>query len=214
MIEASRKAAEVAAFALLGGPSVAKQLQEALERIRTAFRFVPDVVDVVEEARKRKEELDRLPARVRDLLQVLGEHGWYPDYIMPFPDIFDLAEALEQGDAEGAHERLCQHFEERMDEILEDLTASFPQRAGILRLAFGAHRRGEYALSIPALLAQTDGICKELVGVQLYGRQKSGRLRLAKTVESWRKSDLGKAMLLPKDEITIPPRETGNKRCA
>ena len=25
---------------------------------------------------------------------------------------------------------------------------------------------------------------------------------------------LGKAMLLPKDEITIPPRETGNKRCA
>lgn len=27
-------------------------------------------------------------------------------------------------------------------------------------------------------------------------------------------ADFGKAMLLPKDEITIPPRETGNKRCA
>ena len=48
---------------------------------------------------------------------------------MSFPDILDFAETLARGDADDAHERLCQHFEERIDEILEDVVTHFPQHA-------------------------------------------------------------------------------------
>ena len=40
--------------------------------------------------------------------------------------------------------------------IEKSLTEQFPQRAPLIRAAFGAHWRQEYELSIPVLLAQTD----------------------------------------------------------
>ncbi len=181
--------------------SVAAQARAVVGRVQAAFRdglgLVPG--QLMEWMGQWQEAQARLPARIRDDLQVLGEHGWYIDVEgMTFPEVYALVNALRCGgrDADDAHEQLCQHFESRMDEILDDVATRFPCRVKILRSAFAAHSRGEYELSVPALLAQTDGICKQQVGVQLW-RRRNGRLRTAVTIESWRKSDLRKAMLHP-----------------
>ena len=39
---------------------------------------------------------------------------------------------------------------------------------GLIRAAFNAHRRQEYELAIPVILAQTGGICKEVVNEYLF----------------------------------------------
>ncbi len=115
---------------------------------------------------------------------------------MAWPDLHAFSEGFTHGDADDTHEKLCEHFDGRMDEILEDVVAHFPNRAKIIRSAFTAHHEGKYELSVPVLLAQTDGICRELVGVQLCGRRKKdGRLRTATVIESWKKDNLSKAML-------------------
>jgi len=38
-----------------------------------------------------------------------------------------------------------------------------------------AHNGGEYDLSVPVFLAQADGICLELIGVQLYSKRSDGK---------------------------------------
>lgn len=62
---------------------------------------------------------------------------------------------------EAVENALVDYFEGRVDEIEESIVKIFPHRAHLIRAAFNAHRREEYELSIPVLLAQTDGICKD-----------------------------------------------------
>jgi hypothetical protein len=102
-----------------------------------------------------------LPPRTREALILLAKHGWYLDMEMPLPSLWRLKEALEQGNVSDAEAALVDYFETRMSEIEESILERFPHRAKIIRSAFDAHRSGSYELSIPVLLAQTDGICKE-----------------------------------------------------
>lgn len=52
-----------------------------------------------------------------------------------------------------------------------------PARIGdatvILRAAFGAHRRGEFELSVPVFLAQSDGVCLDLTGYHFFMRDRA-----------------------------------------
>lgn len=48
------------------------------------------------------------------------------------------------------------------------LASMVQPRAAILESAFNAHKRKEYALSIPVFLIQADGICYDLINKQLY----------------------------------------------
>lgn len=120
---------------------------------------------------KIQESLKELPPRMREALLLLGQHGWYLDLEFALPGIWALEKALSEGDLASAEKGLINHFERRLDEIEEALTGKFPHRAQIIRSAFRAHRRGEYELSIPVLLAQTDGICKELTSKYLFIRE-------------------------------------------
>lgn len=63
------------------------------------------------------------------------------------------------------------YFESRVGEIEESISKRFPSREKLIRAAFKAHRRQEYELSIPVFLAQTDGICKEVVKQYLFTKQ-------------------------------------------
>lgn len=120
--------------------------------------FSASIVPVME---KFRHDFERLPARTQEALLLLGAHGWYLDLNMAMPSLWKLSEVLESGNVEEAEAFLIGHFEERIPEILSELTSKFPERAHLIEAAFRAHLAGQYALSIPVLLAQTDGICKD-----------------------------------------------------
>ena len=118
------------------------------------------------------EELQRsfreLLPRTQEALILLGTHGWYLDLEMPLPGLWELKKALSDGNVAEAEHALVEYFEGRTDEIEKSIVERFPKRQKLITAAFNAHRRQEYELSIPVLLAQTDGICKEVVNENLF----------------------------------------------
>lgn len=109
-----------------------------------------------------------LPPQMREALLLLGGNGWYFDLRMPISGLWTLKTAFTDGDAKKTEDALVEYFESRTEEIEESIVKKFPHRAHLIKSAFNVHRRQEYELSIPVLLAQTDGICKEVVNQYLF----------------------------------------------
>ncbi len=118
------------------------------------------------------EEIQRsfleLPPRVQEALLLLAQHGWYLDFNMPLPSLWEIEKAISSGEIDEVEEALVEYFDSQLDEIEKSIAAQFPHRAHIISSAIKAHRSAEFYLSIPVLLAQTDGICKEVVGQYLF----------------------------------------------
>lgn len=109
-----------------------------------------------------------LPQKTQKALLLLAKQGWYLDFNMPLTGLWELKKAILDGDLTEAEDALIKYFEEQFEEIKKSITTQFPHRTHIISSALKAHLRGEYYLSIPVLLAQTDGICKELVSEYFF----------------------------------------------
>ncbi len=142
------------------------QLPEAVKRAAELQKSIADsLAPVLDHLRETYEEL---PPRTQKALLILGENGWYLDLHIDMPFLWSLVEAFAKGSQEEAEVLLAEHFEERSEEIEKDIARRFPERGELIGAAFAAHRRGEYVLSIPVLLAQADGICKEASGQNFF----------------------------------------------
>ena len=144
------------------------------------------------------ESLKRLPEHVRKALIIFGEHGWYFDWGMQFPDIWNWESAFTECRVDEAEEALSSYFESRLDEIEAYIIKKFNHRKEIISDAFEAHRARKYSLSIPVFFAQTDGICKEIFDRCLFYRGK--KAFNAETVEQITNDTILAALLGPLDE--------------
>lgn len=146
------------------------------------------------------EELQRtfrdLPPKIQEALLLLAKHGWYLDFNMPLPNLWAIKKAIYSGGIDEVEEALVAYFESQLEEIEEAFYAQFPHRSHIIGSAIEAHRNGEYYLSIPVLLAQTDGICKEVVGQYLF-MKKDRKPRTAIYVEQVAADTYRAALLSP-----------------
>jgi len=71
--------------------------------------------------------------------------------------------------------QMANYVRKYADKIIERVERDFPKRSHIIHSAYNAHKRGEYVLSIPVLLAQADGICHDIFSVNLYSRERDGK---------------------------------------
>lgn len=154
---------------LAGAADAAEAIPETLRAQIVAAGKQFAVMDerLKEQVSELRQWIEGLDDRTRHMLAVLGAHGWYLDMDLSPRDADELLARLEGGD-EAA---LVEHYRTRFSEIQQELTAWHPTRGGVLARAFEAHRRGEYELSVPVLLSQADGICKDLIGAQLYAKR-------------------------------------------
>lgn len=141
-------------------------LAQQAEHFRKALEGV--ISPAFEELQRSFEEL---PPRTQEAVLLLGAHGWYLDLEMSLPSLWELKHALEVGNIKEAENALIEHFDERLGEIEQSIVGRFPNREKVIRSAFSAHRRQEYELSIPVLLSQADGICKEVVNEHFFIKQ-------------------------------------------
>ncbi|MDD5503639.1 MAG: hypothetical protein PHH26_09350 [Candidatus Thermoplasmatota archaeon] len=151
-----------------------------------------------------------LPQRTQETLILLGTHGWYLDLEMPLSGLWKLKNALTEGNVTSAEDALVEYFESRADEIEKSIVKRFPKRQKLIIAAFNAHRRQEYELSIPVLLAQTDGICKEVVNQNLFEKYNKKR-QIAIYVEKFA-TDIYRAALLSPLVQTLPIWASKNER--
>lgn len=137
-----------------------------------------------------------LPGRTQAALIALGNYGWFFDLEMPLPFLWELEKALENGNLDEAEVALMEYFREHLSTIENRLNSKFPHRAKIISTAFNAHKRGEYELSIPVFLAQTDGICYEVVNQHLF-MKKNKKPSTAAYVETIASDTFRSALLSP-----------------
>jgi hypothetical protein len=141
-----------------------------------------------------------LPPRQKHALEVLLGDGWYLDPVLTFPQVLQVSQLIRDGKHDQARATLCAHFDSRIERLQRHLAERFPARKRLLRAAFRAHQTEDYALSIPVLLAQADGICVELMGVQLYARR-DGKPKIADVLELESQTPLMASLLHP---LTTP----------
>lgn len=194
-----------------------RKLQKLFEGIKIPNYQLPDLIpfakqiqqyqkslsDIITPAFKELQRSFRdLPPKIQEALLLLAQHGWYLDFNMPLSTLWEIKNAISSGEIIEVEESLVEYFESQLDEIESSFSAQFPHRSHIIASAFKAHRDGEYFLSIPVLLAQTDGICKEVVDQYLFIK-KDKKPRTAIYVEQVA-ADTYKAALLSPLAASIP----------
>ena len=137
-----------------------------------------------------------LPPRLQSALLTLGESGWYLDGEWGLSELWQLEQLLLDGRAAEVDAILTKHYEDRLEAIEGFLVAALPKRKKILQAAFAAHRRGEFELSVPVLLAQTDGACLDITRYQFFIKA-SGKPQVALYVADVALDAFSEAMLSP-----------------
>jgi hypothetical protein len=140
-------------------------------RVKKFFGIEPKGMTFSEHARyssalmeQWKIERVKAPASLRQLLH----QGWYLSVYFNEATMNSLANDITIGNIASADQYIMDTFDEYSAIELEKLTKRFPSRTKAIVAAFDAHRKGEYFLSIPVFFAQTEGICKEIIGSRFF----------------------------------------------
>lgn len=117
---------------------------------------------------KMRQGMLQFKAGLPQQLKTLADNGWFVSgNHTPLAVIFPLANMFQSGQAEQANQHMCALIEEHLQSTEDMLVDDFPHRAGILKKAFGALRARDYELSIPVMLAQADGIGREIIAAKI-----------------------------------------------
>lgn len=88
-----------------------------------------------------------------------AQNGWFPSsWETPLSLISHTAHLLGTPDHDVAEEAISDHFDGCRDKLINTIVKNHPERESIVRDAIAAHDEGRYALSIPVMLIQADGI--------------------------------------------------------
>jgi hypothetical protein len=129
-----------------------------------------------------------MPKATRITLILLAQNGWYISLDMPISQLIEFTdELLSLDDNKERREKIdkvmSSYYTGHIETIRDDIIKYFPHRKKIIDSAINAHKRCEYELSVPVILSQADGICQELIGIQLYKRINKGKQVTPKTAE-------------------------------
>lgn len=150
-----------------------EKLKRLVASIQDMFKFSPEFL---ESFRKGMVELARVievarkfPPFLKNSIISLAEEGWYVDLRdMSLREPVELERLYSKGSRDEVQQHLIEHYRKRYPEIELELYDMFPERAEILKQAFFAHRQGYYYLSVPAFLAQADGVYTHYQGKNFF----------------------------------------------
>jgi uncharacterized protein YukE len=143
-----------------------------------------------------QKSFEQLPPATKRALGTLAEHGWFLDFDLPITALWGIEKAIVEGNIAEAEAELIDHYQGRLAEIETSIIERFPERERFIRSAFAAHRGGDYAASIPLMLAQTDGICKDATDECLFTKYQ-GKPGTAKYVDRLAADTFRAALLSP-----------------
>lgn len=106
--------------------------------------------------------LEALPDRTRVCATKAALRGWFIGPELPI-DTFTAMECLDDEDIDAL---FVDHYRTHWEGVEAWALERLPARAPLLKEAFAAHREGRYALAIPVLLAQADGVCDDALNRQ------------------------------------------------
>jgi hypothetical protein len=117
-------------------------------------------------------------AQFPKLQEKLGQRAWFVSAEIPVTVLRACEEAFADRNASLVDEFMAEFTDGRADIVAEVAMNYFPARKLAVDAAFRTHHRGEYWCSIPLLLSQADGLCRDMLNAQLYSKSKSNRRQL------------------------------------
>lgn len=166
--------------------SIEDGLRQLYQVVRQVHSFL-NKPEVKEKIRLFFERLKTLPDDTKKFLRDLAYRGWFftdemtLNEISVFYNLTTAQHSVDEAQIDAYMEKLVEKYTEH---IKQTLYARYPTRKGVLESAFNAHDRGEYNLSIPAFLAQADGIGTQLLsGISPFSRKTSNASGLLATAE-------------------------------
>ena len=185
----------------------AREAQETTERRFEPFRRAYE--EQQRRARQLAEQIvNGMSQDARDTFPVLAAAGWFPDLHMYAREQHALVTRLRSGQSRLVDRLLIEWYEERLGKISSEISSMFPGRAKAIRSGSWAHRRKRYYLSVPVFLAQSEGICAEILGASPFTRR-DGRPKTAAVVEG--SGHLWSALLVPLT-MCLPISASENER--
>ncbi len=152
-------------------------IQKLTEPMRLSFANMQQRLEPMRELMRRfVEQHQHLKEHFREAQAYLFDEGWYLGGDMPLPNYRILAGMVNDAQHEDIEEAMCSWSREQTDGIAVKVSEVFPRRAGLVGAAIDAHRAGGYALSIPVLFAQADGMANEVIGSFLFRGDPVGAL--------------------------------------
>lgn len=125
-------------------------------------------------------------SRTTQCLEALAANGWFISMIdTPLALLYQSARDFAEGREEEANAEMIAHFRHLEADIEETALAAAPDRKKILKKAFNAHRNGDYELSIPVILAQTEAIGRKIFKASVHDRKH------VRKIEATLQDDLG-----------------------
>jgi hypothetical protein len=112
-----------------------------------------------------------LPAEFQKIWAYLSERGWFLTDDFTFRGVRRLSRMIDEGE----HARIETSMQEYARSLAGDIhtraVECWPHRKIVFDQVFKAHNEALHACSIPALLAQVDGVSRELLNESLFGKR-------------------------------------------
>lgn len=156
---------------------IGKIIKEHNRRFSDIASFTKKIEIFNNEYYNRLERLQKLikelPERHISVAQYLLQNGWYFDDNFYISSINKLENLINNENFVEVEYLLINNFEERLSDIEILAIEENPKRKNIIKDIFIAHREEKYNLSIPTLLSQVDGICRDMFGEYLFMTSKN-----------------------------------------
>ena len=123
-----------------------------------------------------------LPEQVKALFIELANRGWFVwEMDKPLGNFVEFISAIMDKDQALQDEFISRHVERELNAIEAELLVAYADRSIQIKDAFAAHRSELYGASVPALIALSEGICRDhYPGIGLYSKHPNNKNRSKK----------------------------------
>lgn len=155
------------------------QVGQIQERIASSIRPILESYSTLgerfaEHQKEIAEVIDRSPDDTRQAQAYLAKRSWFVSLgLVPLSKIGWIARLSEAGKHDEVEDFIQDYVREIIPRVKETVSRLFPDRTSILMQAFEAHDADRFAVSIPTMLAQADGIFFEILDRLFYGNEES-----------------------------------------
>lgn len=138
------------------------ELQKAAKRITEQFQQMSLALKPM--MSRIAGALNQMPKSVK----VLSNIGWYITEEFDPATINEYAAKCIAGHENEVDALMIRYFDDRWMHLTAEIENQYRHRARVLQSAFTAHANGNYYLSVPVLFAQSEGIFREVTGVDKF----------------------------------------------
>lgn len=148
---------------------IGKVARKELEQYRKFGERLSRQLEQVDWGRLQK-AFDELPERTEQVQSYLVSRGWYlPVGLFALARVHKISHLVEKDEHEKIEAFMRKYTESREVPVVRDVASElFPGREEIIRQTLEAHENEHYALTVPTLLSQAEGMFFEGLGKPFY----------------------------------------------